>query len=132
MFPFNMGDTMSDLNRGRSGWYVPRPGYVLSPPKDRSDLLQYVENVTGTQVPQVVFDSEEEAERESVKLLKALRRDAIFQEKYASDLSNNLKRRDRENQLQDARKYREIADAGLKLLGIQLADDDDGFEFTAV
>jgi hypothetical protein len=122
---------MVETSKRRSGWYVPRPSYLNSPPKDRSDLIQRVEDVSGTQVPQVVFDSEEEAERDAIKLLKTLRTDAIFRERYASDRTNDLKRRDRENNLQEAKKHREIAEAGLKLLRIHLDDDDDGLEFTA-
>jgi hypothetical protein len=60
---------MAEMNKGRSGWYVPRPLYLPLPAE-------------GPERP-------------------------------------------------EARKHREIAEAGLKLLGIQLAGDDDGFEFTA-
>ncbi len=95
-------------------------------------MIRRVEGVTGVQEPQVVFDTEDEAVREAGKLLKELRRDAIFREKYASDLSNAVKALDREDQLHEARKHRAIAEEGLKLLGIQLAEADDGIEFTAV
>jgi hypothetical protein len=122
---------MAEMKTGRSGWYVPRPRYLTSPPKERSDVIRSVEGVTGVQEPQVVFDTEDEAVREAGKLLKELRRDAIFREKYASDLSNAVKARGREDQLHEARKHRAIAEEGLKLLGIQLAEADDGIEFTA-
>jgi hypothetical protein len=109
---------MSEQRSGRSGWLVSDPRYLRDVPKQRADLFRQGHGVQGTFEPERLFANEAEAQETSITLLIALKNDADGKAASYAKPSDNLKERDRENYLEEARKHLEIANAGLELLGL--------------
>jgi hypothetical protein len=123
---------MSAQSKGRSGWFVPRPAYMKEVPTKRSDLLRLEHNIQGTQVPQVVFDTEAEAEKDAIRLLVELKQDAEWKIVAYSEPSADVKERERQFFLEEAKRLLTIADAGLTLLNVSALQIEELSGFHAV
>jgi hypothetical protein len=122
------------MSQGRNGWEIASVAWLKTEPMSQEDLLRERRNVTGTTVPNRLFNTRGEALAVLLDELFEFRATARAKIQALSEPEQGKKDRNRPHYLEDARRELSIAEAGIRLLNLSAAEiaareleQEDGF-----